>query len=96
MGRWFASVHEIASEGMGDDPLLANNVAELRTYASLDEDADGMPDYWEYEITWLGVNDRGEDPDEDGITNIDEYRNGTDPTDLLLVEGVAPVPGTGA
>jgi hypothetical protein len=96
LGRWFASVHEIASEGMGDDPLLANNVAELRTYASLDEDADGMPDYWEYRNNLtVGVNDRGEDPDKDGITNIDEYRAGSDPTDLLLVEGVAPVPGTG-
>ena len=76
LGRWFASVHEIASEGMGDDPLLENNVVELRTYASLDEDADGMPDYWEYRNNLtVGANDRGEDPDKDGITNIDEYRD---------------------
>ena len=47
LSRWFASVHEIANDGMGDDPLLANNVEELRVYASEDTDNDGLPDFYE-------------------------------------------------
>ena len=43
LSRWFASAHEIANDGMGDDPLLANNVQELRLYASEDIDNDGLP-----------------------------------------------------
>ena len=45
-----------------------------------DSDSDGMPDWWEaahnlnpYE------NDAGLDPDNDGLTNLEEYQNGTDP-----------------
>jgi len=93
VNRWFASVHEIANEGMGDDPLLANNVVELRTFASLDEDGDGLPDYYEWRNNLIvGQNDRNADPDQDGVSNIDEYKAGTDPTDLLIVTSGAPTP----
>ena len=52
----------------------------------LDDDNDGMPD--EFEERYPGelfpfVNDASDDADSDGITNIDEYRNGTIPTDPL-------------
>lgn len=51
-----------------------------------DRDCDGMDNKWE---TRYGLNpdfdDSAEDPDEDGIINIDEYRAGTNPT------GVAPI-----
>ena len=86
LNRWFASVHETANQGMGDDPLLANNVEELRVYASEDADNDGLPDFYELRNNLdVGVNDRLEDFDRDGITNYDEYLAGTDPTDTVLV-----------
>ena len=88
LNRWFASVHELARDGMGDDPLLANNVEEIRVYASRDDDNDGLPDFYESRNNLVvGVNDRLEDQDEDGVSNFDEYLQGSDPTDTLLVEG---------
>ena len=93
LSRWFASAHEIANDGMGDDPLLANNVEELRVYASEDTDNDGLPDFYEIRNNLnVGINDRLADFDDDGFTNFDEYLLGTDPTDTVLVtsdEGVA-------
>ena len=47
-----------------------------------DDDGDGMPDTWEdkYGLNPL-VDDANEDPDEDGFTNVIEYKRGTDPQD---------------
>ena len=55
-----------------------------------DEDEDGLPDSWEINND-LDPEDNGEgdsnngaegDPDQDGVTNIDEFENGTDPQDV--------------
>ena len=45
-----------------------------------DDDDDGIPDAWEieFELNPL-VNDAAEDPDGDGISNLDEYLGATDP-----------------
>jgi len=50
-------------------------------YDTSDNDEDGMMDGWEtvYELD-TSLNDASEDADDDGISNIEEYRNGTDPT----------------
>ena len=47
-----------------------------------DDDNDGMPDEWE-ELYGLDpfINDSSSDPDKDGISNIDECRNGTNPAE---------------
>ena len=49
--------------------------------ADLDDDNDGMPDSWEttYGLNPL-VDDAQQDLDGDGITNIDEYTGGSDPS----------------
>lgn len=51
-------------------------------YALTDTDSDGMPDTWEtlYSLN-ISVNDAGEDPDCDSVTNLNEYYSGTDPRD---------------
>ncbi len=61
----------------------------LTTFAAIgmvlaeDTDGDGLQDPWE--IQYFGHLDYGadDDPDADGIANIDEYNNSTDPTDPL-------------
>ena len=49
----------------------------------LDDDGDGMPDAWEtlYGLNPL-VNDAAGDLDGDGITNLNEYNSGTDPSQV--------------
>ncbi len=54
----------------------------------VDGDGDGMPDYWETQYVSHGFdpgawNDPDADTDEDGSTDLEEYRAGTDPTDPL-------------
>ena len=46
-----------------------------------DSDGDGMPDWWEakYGLN-LAVNDAAGDLDQDGVSNLNEFRLGTDPT----------------
>ncbi len=43
----------------------------------MDSDGDGMSDWWE--IEYGSVDGPGEDPDNDGLTNIVEFRNRTNP-----------------
>ncbi|HDQ71540.1 MAG TPA: PKD domain-containing protein, partial [Chloroflexi bacterium] len=46
-----------------------------------DTDGDGMPDGWEVDngLDPLDPSDADEDPDDDGLTNLEEYQAGTDP-----------------
>ncbi len=66
-----------------------------------DSDERGLPDRWQmHYFGHLGV-DPGADPDGDGMTNLEEYRKGTDPTDffngedprLEALNGATPIDG---
>ena len=50
-----------------------------------DDDRDGMPDEWEvrYNLNPHDASDANQDKDGDGYTNLEEYINGTDPTQYV-------------
>lgn len=59
------------------DGVLPVTVTKTITIGeALDEDTDGMPDWWE---TKYGVTDANADDDGDGLKNLDEYKAGTIP-----------------
>lgn len=53
--------------------------------APIDSDSDGMPDEWEkqFGLDPHDPSDTAKDNDKDGYTNIEEYLNGTDPTEFV-------------
>ncbi len=62
-----------------------NDGEEVNTYntnpLSVDSDSDGMDDLWEVTYgTDPIINDANEDPDEDGLTNLEEFNRNTLPT----------------
>lgn len=63
-------------------PAYETWIAQTMANATSDDDADGIPNDWEYEKSGstVGVDDAA-DEDTDGLTGLQEYQNATDPFD---------------
>jgi hypothetical protein len=61
-------------------PLATEEIAiKYKTAISADGDGDGLPDVWEFSYFGNLSADPNADPDGDYLTNIEEYRAGTNP-----------------
>lgn len=72
---------------------FAGNLSELSSVQLIeiparDEDADQLPDEWEYRYFEGEDADASADPDEDGLTTLEEYETATDPQDFY--NGIKP------
>jgi len=103
------AVRAVDSSGFADNNtvmLYAGPISSGISCFDVDSDADGLPDWWEYihfGSTTGGA--PGADPDGDGLTNLEEYENGTDPFnadsdgdglsdgDEVNIHGTSPVLG---
>jgi pectate lyase len=72
--------------GIIDTPLDVGGWPQYETKAApVDSDHDGMPDNWEkqFGLKWNDSSDGSKDTDNDGYTNVEEWLNGTDPTQFI-------------
>jgi hypothetical protein len=68
--------------------------ARLNLCASLDSDGDELPDWWELEsAATLSAMNGASDTDGDGMSDLAEYRTGTDPKESSSVWSVAAAAG---
>jgi len=60
--------------------------AVIFTVGDIDSDGDGLPDWWE--LQYFGNLNQGanDDPDGDGVTNLQEYQQGRNPTKSALAD----------
>ena len=73
----FACVSFRGEGGFVDDIVVSTNEP-----AGLAMDADNLPDQWELEHFGHVSHSDSDDPDGDGLSNLEEYQLGTDPADF--------------
>jgi len=62
------------------------DMGAYETTSFIDEDNDGLPDWWEEDqFGSIGAYDGNDDPDGDGISNLDEYLGGSNPNNPVSV-----------
>ncbi len=94
-----ASLQRINATAYGNDPANWTALAPTagRPAANADTDGDGLPDVWEMDHgTGLLVPDADLDPDQDGMSNWQEFLAGTDPQSAqsyLRLDAVIESPG---
>lgn len=88
-GAGSAGMSDLVVTNANGSGTLSN--AFLYYSTTSDYDSDGMPDAWEvtYSLS-LTTDDSAVDTDGDGRTNLQEYTDGTDPTDAASVIDTTP------
>ena len=64
---------------------MASN-AVIFTVGDIDADGDGLPDWWELQYFGNLSQVAADDPDGDGISNLQEFRQGRNPTKSALAD----------
>jgi hypothetical protein len=98
--RWrFVSDTGGSSTGWNIDTVQVSSTSYA--CATIDSDGDGIPDGWEsfYGLNPNDLGDANQDLDGDGMTNLQEYVAGTDPTNassVLKISSISSDPLSGA
>ncbi len=73
--------HTITATVTDSENGQPQNVPSITVMVMADTDGDQLPDAWEIQFMGTLDYDKTSDPDEDGISNVDEFKNNTHPMD---------------